>query len=94
MSTHSTDGRPWASLSALKPGDVLIADGGFTCIRANSRKMVTSEKPPIRRFIDWIISSPAYNHDLFVICDDSKHFHAGQLSEVDHDSLVGFWNAK
>lgn len=35
MSTHSTDGRPWATLSTLKPGDKLQADPGFTCIRAN-----------------------------------------------------------
>lgn len=31
MSTHSTDGREWAKLSALKPGDHLTMDDGFTC---------------------------------------------------------------
>lgn len=31
MSAHSTDGREWAKLSALKPGDKVLTDGGFTC---------------------------------------------------------------
>lgn len=29
--THSTDGREWAKLSELKPGDHVLADDGFTC---------------------------------------------------------------
>lgn len=31
--TADTDGRPYAKLSELKVGDVLEADGGFTCIK-------------------------------------------------------------
>ncbi len=30
-STHSTDGREWARLSKLKPGDKVEIDDGFTC---------------------------------------------------------------
>lgn len=31
MTTHSTDGREWAKLSALKPGDRVVTGGGFSC---------------------------------------------------------------
>lgn len=30
--THSTDGREWARLSLLRPGDRLIPDGDFPCL--------------------------------------------------------------
>ncbi|RWN55867.1 MAG: hypothetical protein EOR99_35030 [Mesorhizobium sp.] len=36
MSTHSTDGREWAKLSALKPGDQVRTDGGFSCGMSNA----------------------------------------------------------
>ncbi|TIW23118.1 MAG: hypothetical protein E5V63_25495 [Mesorhizobium sp.] len=35
MSTHSTDGREWAKLSALKPGDKVLTDSGFSCGMSN-----------------------------------------------------------
>lgn len=34
MSTHDTTGREYARLSALKAGDVVTLDTGFTCRRA------------------------------------------------------------
>lgn len=36
-SNHSTDGREWAKLSALKEGDRVEIDGGFTCMAAGAR---------------------------------------------------------
>ena len=40
MTTHSTDGRLWAKLSTTKPGDFLIADGGFDCIKEGAKLLV------------------------------------------------------
>lgn len=86
MSTHSTDGRSWAKLSELKPGDKLIADGGFTCMRDGAIKVVLAEP----------------NGELYVFCDgpdgeggleEGKCHHnlKGQISQENHDSLVGLW---
>lgn len=94
MTTHSIDGRPWASLSSLKPGDILFADSGFTCIRTSHHKQVMTERSPLRRLWDLISFSKQRNHDLFVLCDCGQHFLDGQLPGEDNDSLVGFWNAK
>ena len=38
MSTHDKQGRPWAKLLELKPGDEIDLDSGFTC--ASGRKTV------------------------------------------------------
>jgi hypothetical protein len=86
MSTHSTDGRPWAKLSELKPGDVLIADGDFDCVTAGEECEVKADE----------------GGALYVDCagpigpeepqqEPGKHLLDGQLSDVDGDSLVGFW---
>lgn len=84
MSTHSTDGRPWAKLSELKPGDKLKADGGFDCIEEGAILEVKAED----------------DGELYVECDGpdgaypgegQHHSLEGQLSDEDGDSLVGFW---
>lgn len=33
---HAADGREWVRLSALKEGDLIVADGGFDCMAAGS----------------------------------------------------------
>lgn len=76
MSTHSIDGREWAKLSELEPGDVLLADGDFTCGIANKERLVGKR-----------------DGELFVTCNDGKHYLDGQLSDEDGDHLVGFWLA-
>lgn len=40
--THDSNGRPWAKLSEIKPGDKLQADGGFTCIPEEAIQVVKS----------------------------------------------------
>jgi len=80
MSMHSTDGREWAKLSALKEGDKLLADGGFTCIEEGAILTVAKDG----------------RSNLFVPCGlagKDKHYLDGQISDDDHDHLVGFWPA-
>ncbi len=82
MSTHSTDGRPWAKLSELKPGDKLVCDGGFTCMRKGQIGEVSLKS-----------EGPLFHNEFSIPCDKGKHFLSGQLSGIDLDSLVGLWRA-
>lgn len=75
MSTHSTDGREWAKLSDLKPGDKLIADGGFTCI-------------PDGTIVEVAVDA---RNESYVPCKCGMHNLHGQVSEDDDDHLVGLW---
>lgn len=77
MTTHSTDGRKWAALSKLKAGDKVLADGGFTCIKEGAVLEVEQNGTA----------------GLFVPCTCGAHYLDGQLSDVDHDHLVGLWPA-
>lgn len=40
MPTHDIQNRPYARLSQLKPGDIVIVDDGFTCMTAWSEKEI------------------------------------------------------
>lgn len=77
MSTHSTDGREWARLSQLKPGDKIACDNGFTC--GINGKTLTVEKG-------------AGTGNLIVPCRAGAHWLDGQLAD-DGDHLVGMWPA-
>lgn len=77
MSTHSTDGKEYAKLSTLKPGDKVRTDGGFTCGMNNKELEVKKNS----------------TGGLYVDCDEGMHGLDGQLSEEDHDHLVGMWPA-
>ena len=77
MSTHSLDGREWARLSQLKPGDTVIADGGFTCIPDGARLQVCEHA----------------EGGLCVPCAEGGHHLDGQLFAKDNDHLVGLWPA-
>lgn len=59
----------WAKLSEVKPGDRLIADGGFTCLV--NKKSCTVHRDVISR-------------ELFVRCDDGEHYLAGQADDGEH----------
>lgn len=78
MSTHSTDGREWARLSQLKPGDKICTDGGFSC-GINNKTLAVKIDPETK--------------DLCVECDEGMHSLDGQVSEEDGDHLVGMWPA-
>lgn len=43
MSTHDTQGRPWAKLSELKPGDHVEIDSGMTCMDAGCIREVMKD---------------------------------------------------
>lgn len=77
MSTHSKDGREWAKLSALKAGDKVVTDDGFTCGINNQTLDVRFDA----------------QHGPWVPCRSGKHFLDGQLSDIDNDHLVGIWPA-
>jgi len=72
--------RPYAKFSAVKPGDVLITDGGFTCMPNNASKTVHSMKPDY----------PG-DRGLYITCRDGKHMLDGQLD--DKGLLIGLRRA-
>lgn len=78
MSTHSTDGRPWAKSSELKPGDKLRLDDGFAETECGLED-------------NSVVSVERDNGGLYFNCHAGHHYLAGQLSKVDNDSLVGVW---
>ena len=50
MALTDLQGRPYARRDTVKPGDYLVADGGFSCMKAGARKRVrTEEQGPGRR---------------------------------------------
>lgn len=70
-------------LTELKPGDHVIADGGFTCIEEGARLEVKSD-PEVG-----VALGP--EHQLYVDCAVGQHFLDGQLT--DDGELVGLSRA-
>lgn len=67
---HDTNGRPYALVDETKEGDILICDGGFTCLNKNDEKVVKNDP----------------SHGLYIDCNDErggKHFIDGQIEESD-----------
>lgn len=91
MSTHSLDGREWAKLSDLKPGDYLEADGDFTCIANGKFVEVIDGTNFLAKFLNWWNGDKPSKYHFYVHCDDGRHYLDGQLSDKDHDHLVGLW---
>lgn len=83
MSTHSTDGREWAKLSALKAGDRVELDGGFTCGIAGKTLIVEEDEDGL-----FVPCGGAEGER-----EATQHYLDGQISEVDNDHLVGVWPA-
>lgn len=75
MPLVDVQGRSWAHSSTVKTGDVLITDGGFTCMGKHARRTVKIDDT---------------SGDLYVDCDDGKHFLYGQTG--DDGELVGLYN--
>ena len=61
----------------VKPGDALLADGGFDCLD-NGERVVVSVDP---------------DGDLYVPCRCGKHSLEGQRGFDNPDELVGFFRA-
>lgn len=66
--TADTSGKPYAKLSELKPGDVLVADGGFTCMKEGARMKVVKD----------------HDGSLFLPCDCGGHHLVGQADDGEH----------
>ncbi|HEX3809578.1 MAG TPA: hypothetical protein VHW02_07725 [Rhizomicrobium sp.] len=65
----------------VRPGDVLVADDGFTCIRDGARCTIHFDKQ--------IAENSACDHaGFFVDCADGQHFLDGQ--EAEDGTLIGF----
>jgi len=77
--THDTSGRPYARLSALKPGDLVIVDDGFTCMKRWSERAVV-EEADLADGVRW----------LGVRCRSGIHLFIGQL-QADGDTLIGVY---
>lgn len=60
-----TLGNRYATVKDTKEGDVLIVDGGFTCIHKDSERTVKK----------------ARTGDLYIDCKDGHHLLDGQIDE-------------
>jgi len=70
-----------SNADTVKPGDILIADAGFTCLK-EGRPLVVQEDPTK---VGERISR------LYVQCNDGRHYLDGQLGE--ESALIGFYFA-
>lgn len=78
-SAHDKAGTPWAKLSDVKEGDVLITDGGFTCMGGGERKVVRRDQ------------SRPDGMQLYLDCREGGHYLDGQADDGEH--LVGLYRA-
>lgn len=56
----------FAKVSETKAGDVLVADGSFTCISAGAKRTVQQDK----------------NGALWIGCNDGRHYLEGQADDA------------
>jgi hypothetical protein len=86
MMNECSDPRGWAIIPVdeVKVGDVLIADGGFPCLRENQNCLVRYDTLQI----DGVVQDA-----LYVTCDEGQHFLDGQLDDTG-ENYVGFWKEK
>jgi hypothetical protein len=84
MGKNLITGIVWAREGDVQPGDVLIADGGFTCLKNGQRCVVHLDEATAKTH-KWPGSG------LYVECKDGKHFIDGQLD--DGVEYIGFTKA-
>ena len=76
MTTHDIHNRPYARLSTLKPGDKVIVDDGFTCMKRWSEREVRANDDGS---VGWLR------------CTYNGHGLEGQLDFDDDDILIGIY---
>lgn len=87
MTLSDLNGRPYARREAVKPGDFLVADGGFTCMSEGERKQVRADK-----------KGHGFER-LFIVCDwnedGTRHRHRHYLAGQDEGDggLIGLYPA-
>lgn len=79
MPLNDNNGRAWAHSNTCKAGDVLICDGGFTCMKEGQEVEVHVD--PEREGVE----------ALFVTCEDGAHYLDGQLDFDGCGSFVGLY---
>lgn len=93
MPTHDIHNRPYVKLSQLKPNDLVIVDGNFTCIKPWSTRVVKS----------WIDKNTNITRLYIRCCGDTgiisdrpnkQHFLDGQVDGKDYDTLIGVYLKK
>lgn len=78
MATHDIYGRPYARLSELKAGDVVIIDAGFDCMARWSERVVQ------------LNDAATVDDRLWIPCRSGQHALAGQM-DGEADTLVGIY---
>jgi hypothetical protein len=82
-------GHLWAHRSTVKAGDVLITDGGFTCMGNHERKVVKSFEGPLLHCDAEYAKDPFAR--LYIDCSDGTHGLDGQVGE--DGELIGLYAA-
>ena len=72
---------PYAKLSALAEGSVVIVDGDFTCMKPWSKHVVKNEA-----------DRKDTSDYLYIRCNKGTHRLIGQLAD-DDDTLIGVFHA-
>lgn len=62
-------------IDRLKAGDVIIADGGFTCMEEGAEKVVGIDVPAGEPYVE---------------CDCGRHYLYGQVDDEDTGIVIGF----
>ena len=87
--TKDTNGRAYAAADVVKVGDVLECDGGFTCMKADDRKVVKAFEGELKH------CTPEYAKDsfarLYIDCADGTHTLDGQCED---GVLIGLYPVK
>ncbi len=79
-------GRPYARLSTLKPGDKIIVDDGFAHTKC---AMAAWSQHPVKQMPAGKQQYPG-DRMLYISCSQGRHMLDGQLMS-DNDSLVGIY---
>ncbi len=80
-----TFGNPWALVSSVRPGSLLVADGSLPCIPKGTVLLVQQIYKPI-------VEPP---DALFVKCSSGSHFLDGQIEDdgLSQPHYLGFYLA-
>jgi hypothetical protein len=70
------NGCPYALVSEVDEGTIIIVDDAFDCMNAFSEKIVKIDQEKISNSQEY-----TYNECLYIECEEGKHFLDGQIEE-------------